>query len=148
MKGQYTNSTQNRFTAYLVTAVTNKRIRYLMNRSQLQEREYIQTDFTDKGYVNFDRQFWDYIEEKSTRSMSEERQMKELSTLFEEEQIIKILGKLKERERSILFARVFDELTFAELGSKFSMEPKQAEMAYYYVIRKIRKKLEGKKNGF
>ena len=41
-----------------------------------------------------------------------------------------------------MFARVFGELTFAELGEKFEMQPKQAEMAYYYVIRKLRKELE------
>ena len=26
---------------------------------------------------------------------------------------------------------------FAELGERFRMEPKQAEMAYYYVLRKL-----------
>lgn len=36
-----------------------------------------------------------------------------------------------------------------ELGEKFGMKPKQAEMAYYYVIRKLRKELEVElKHGF
>lgn len=41
-----------------------------------------------------------------------------------------------------LFARVFGELTFEELGEKFDMKPKQAEMAFYYILRKLRKELE------
>lgn len=35
-------------------------------------------------------------------------------------------------------------LIVAELGKQFQMEPKQAEMAYYYVLRKLRKELNGK----
>lgn len=55
---------------------------------------------------------------------------------------------LKDRERRILFARVFGELDFAELGEKFGMEPKQAEMAYYYIIRKLRKGMGVRKDEF
>lgn len=43
-----------------------------------------------------------------------------------------------------MFARVYGELTFAQLGERFHMEPKQAEMAYYYVLRKLRKEMGGK----
>ena len=66
----------------------------------------------------------------------------ELLMLLESEKLFRAVNKLKERERKLLFARVFGELTFAELGEKFGMKPKQAEMAYYYVIRKLRKELE------
>ena len=54
----------------------------------------------------------------------------------------------KEREREILFARGFGELDFTELGEKFGMEPKQAEMAYYYIIRKLRKGMGVRKDEF
>ena len=46
------------------------------------------------------------------------------------------------------FCQSIRELTFAELGSKFGMKPKQAEMAYYYVIRKLRKELEVRNGEF
>ena len=58
------------------------------------------------------------------------------------EKLIKAVRRLKERDRKLLFARVFGELSFTELGEKFGMNPKQAEMAYYYIIRKLRKELE------
>lgn len=89
MEKKQTDSVQNRFTAYLMTAVVNKRISYMEQRN-----------------------------------------------------------RQKDRERRILFARVFGELDFAELGEKFGMEPKQAEMAYYYIIRKLRKGMGVRKDEF
>lgn len=69
-------------------------------------------------------------------------------TMLESEKLFKAVNRLKEYERKLLFARIFGELTFAELGKKFGMKPKQAEMAYFYIIRKLRKGLEVKKNEF
>ena len=89
MEKKQTDSVQNRFTAYLMTAVVNKRISYMEQRN-----------------------------------------------------------RQKEREREILFARGFGELDFTELGEKFGMEPKQAEMAYYYIIRKLRKGMGVRKDEF
>ena len=60
------------------------------------------------------------------------------------DRLAKAISHLKDCDRVLLFARVYGELTFAELGEKFQMEPKQAEMAYYYVLRKLRKELNGK----
>ena len=36
-------------------------------------------------------------------------------------------------------------VSFAEIGEILEMKPKQAEMAFYYVIRKLKKELEVKK---
>ena len=63
-------------------------------------------------------------------------------------QLAKCINRLKDRERRILFARVFGELDFTELGGKFGLEPKQAEMAYYYIIRKLRKGMGVRKDEF
>ena len=62
--------------------------------------------------------------------------------LLESKKLMKALSRLKEYERRLLFARVFGELTFEELGEKFDMKPKQAEMAFYYILRKVRKEME------
>lgn len=62
--------------------------------------------------------------------------------MLESKRLLKCIEKLKEHERKLLFARVFGELTFEELGEKFDMKPKQAEMAFYYILRKIRKEME------
>lgn len=142
MKEQYTDSVQNRFTAYLVAAVTNQRIHYMERKKRLQETEAIQSVLLEKNYLDFDKQYHDYIGEQTEFIMEDWERLEELLVMLESEKLFKAVNRLKERERKLLFARVFGELTFAELGRKFDMKPKQAEMAYYYVIRKLRKELE------
>lgn len=68
--------------------------------------------------------------------------------LIENEWLIKLVGKLKDRERKLLFARVFGELTYEELGMRFGGTPKQVEMSYYYILRKLRREVEVREDEF
>lgn len=136
------NSVQNRFTAYLVAAVTNQRIHYMERKRHLQNLEFVQNDLQEKNYLDFDTQYHDYLGEQTEFIMEDWERFQELLILLESEKLIKAVRRLKERDRKLLFARVFGELSFTELGEKFGMNPKQAEMAYYYIIRKLRKELE------
>lgn len=135
------NSVQNRFTAYLVAAVTNQRIHYMERKRHLQNLELVQSDLLEKKYLDFEEQYHDYVAEQTKFIMEGWERLEELLVLLESEKLIKAVRRLKERDRKLLFARVFGELSFTELGEKFGMKPKQAEMAYYYVIRKLRKEL-------
>ena len=136
------NSVQNRFTAYLVAAVTNQRIHYMERKRHFQNLEFVQNDLQEKNYLDFDTQYHDYLGEQTEFIMEDWERFQELLILLESEKLIKAVRRLKERDRKLLFARVFGELSFTELGEKFGMNPKQAEMAYYYIIRKLRKELE------
>ena len=136
------DSVQNRFTAYLVAAVINKRIHYMEKQKKQYEREFSYMDMQEKNYSDFDIQFHDYIGEQTAFVLHDWERFEELLVMLESEKLLKAIDKLKERDRRLLFARVFGELTFTELGEKFDMKPKQAEMAYYDVIRKLRKELE------
>ncbi len=136
------DSVQNRFTAYLVAAVTNRQIRYMEKQKKQHEREFSHMDMREKNYSDFDMQYHEYIGEQTAFVLRDWERFEELLVLLESEKLLKAIDKLKARDRRLLFARVFGELTFAELGEKFDMKPKQAEMAYYYVIRKLRKELE------
>ena len=145
----YRDSVQNRFSAYLVAAITNKRIRYMEKRKRLQGLESIQIELLEKNYLDFDMQYHDYIGDQTSFVFRDWERFEELLVLLESETLLKAIDRLKNRDRRILFARVFGELTFVELGEKFDMKPKQAEMAYYYVIRKLRMELEVElKHGF
>ena len=144
----YTDSVQNRFTAYLQAAVTNKRIRYFEKKKQQREREQIQVDMLEKGHSDFDAQFIIYKKEQEAHILEEWEKLSAVLALVENNRLIKEICRLKEKEQRLLFAKVFGELSFQELGERFGMEPKQAEMAYYYIIRKIRKRLEGWKDEF
>lgn len=48
----------------------------------------------------------------------------------------------------LLYARVFGELSFKELGMMLHKTPHQTEMTYYYILRKLRKEMEGRENEF
>lgn len=142
MKNKQKESLQNRFSAYLVAAVTNKRIRYMEKKKQLQLRETTQPDLEIKKYLDFDDQYRDFVGQQTEFILEDWERFREFMELLESEKLMKVLSKLKEHERKLLFARVFGELTFEELGEKFDMKPKQAEMAFYYILRKIRKEME------
>ena len=101
-----------------------------------------QMDLLEKNYSDFEMQYHDYIGEQTAFVLQDWERFEELLVLLESKKLLKAIDRLKDRDRKLLFARVFGELTFAELGEKFEMQPKQAEMAYYYVIRKLRKELE------
>lgn len=142
LKDIYSDSVQNRFAAYLVAAVTNKRIRYMEKKKQLQLRETTQPDLEIKKCLDFDDQYRDFVGKQTEFILEDWERFREFMELLESEKLMKVLSKLKEHERKLLFARVFGELTFEELGEKFNMKPKQAEMAFYYILRKIRKEME------
>lgn len=146
MRENTTDSVQNRFTAYLVTAVVNKRTKYIAQKNKLQEKEYIYMDLLEKKYIGFEAQFQAYISEQSAINYDDWEKAQEMLSFIESDRLLRAIYRLKERDRQILFARVFGELTFTELAERFSMEPKQIEMSYYYVIRKIRKNMEDKKD--
>ena len=147
MQENETDSVQNRFTAYLVTAVTNKRIRYMEKRNRKKETE-ISGDIFEKNYQDFDIQFREYIGEQTGFVLEDWERFQEFLQKAESGYLREAVERLKEREKKLLFARVFGELSFAELGELVGLQPKQAEMAYFYVIRKLRKELGAKKDEF
>lgn len=61
MEKKQTDSVQNRFTAYLMAAVVNRRISYMEQRNRQKEREYIQVDLLEKNHVDFDAQYRTYL---------------------------------------------------------------------------------------
>lgn len=148
MEKKQTDSVQNRFTAYIMAAVINKRISYMEQRTRQRERECLQVDLLEKNHVDFDTQYHTYLAEQSLLRFFEHGESAECVPEIDSVQLVKGIDHLKERERRILFARVFGELNFAELGKRFDMETKQAEMAYYYIIRKLRKEMGVRKDEF
>ena len=49
MEKKQTDSVQNRFTAYLMAAVTNRRVIYIEQRNRQKDRECIQVDLLEKN---------------------------------------------------------------------------------------------------
>ena len=144
MREKHTDSVQNRFTAYLMAAVGNTRKTYWERKCRLQGMEYIREDNLERNYTDFEEQYRAYIREHTDFIFRDWQRYGELLNLLESNRLAKAISRLKGRDREILFARVYGELTFAQLGEHFHMEQKQAETAYYYVLRKLRKEMGGK----
>lgn len=141
------NNIQNRFTAYLVAAVQHTKIKYSEKKTITRQHELAFTEGYTCNYTDFDREFERYINEQYYIHYKDLDRMQNLLRTLEGGRLMKVLQKLKERERQILFGRLFGERSFQDIGEELGMAPKQAEQAYYYVIRKIRKELGVKDNG-
>lgn len=127
-KGE-SNITQNRFTAYLLTAISRKKADYLRNRAQ---RERIELP-ADIDHTAFDK-----------RSLE-----MELSELWpsgcENEVLNTTLMSLVERDRYIFIAHALYQRDFEELSAELDLGYQGVAAVYYRVRKKIRKALEGNK---
>lgn len=118
---------QNRFTAYLATAVQHRRNEYIQQINRRQQTEIV----TD---VIGDRQKGD-VEKDMLLGLP-------LSMQLEDSALIHALKEVNERERNIFFARVLDERSFESLAEELGLGYKGVAAIYYRTIRKIKKKME------
>lgn len=137
-----TSSVQNKFTAYLIVAINNTKARFLAKRANRWEQETSVYEYEDmKGY-EFEDEFMSYINEQIAELYKDIRRMQELLKLMDGSSLLKAVVKLSEQEQSIMFARVFGQRSFKEIGKAQGIKEKQAEAIYYYSIRKIRREME------
>ena len=95
MKNKHKESLQNRFSAYLVAAVTNKRIRYMEKKKQLQLRETTQPDLEIKKYLDFDDQYRDFVGQQTEFILEDWERFREFMELLESEKLIKVFHYYK-----------------------------------------------------
>ena len=136
------DSVQNRFTAYLMIAITNKRTRYLQKKSLYLQQENMLADLDEKVLCDFAQQYHNYQIEREGYLYKEWKEIQVLLSILEESLLKKAIKKLKDRDKQILCARVFGELEFAKIGVLVGLSRRQTEMVYYYILRKLKKELE------
>lgn len=124
------NIIQNRFTAYLVKAVSRKKSAVLQCRNHLALHE-------------FSVDFQDYLPWAPTEQSDPDALITLLQ--FENELLERALGRLSARDRYILLAQVLEDQSFKVLAAKLGIGYKGVAAAYYRAIRKIRKEMEGDK---
>lgn len=118
---------QNRFTAYLLTALKRKKRDYMKKQVQLDDHE-LPTDFQC-------RQFTDH----SVRAVAGTAQI-------EDDALMQALGRLTARERHILFARVLGDCEYDELARSLNLRYNGVASAYHRIIKKLKDALrEGSK---
>lgn len=117
---------QNRFTAYVATAVRRQRKAYIQKLSEKQAFE---------SYTEFELPELTYN--------SEEQIFAELPLLMqlENDALLHALKGLTEQERHIFLARVLDGKDFEALAAEYGMQYKGITTAYYRTVKKIKKRL-------
>lgn len=120
---------QNRFTAYLVTAVhRRKKDHVYMKRRQCQFEYYLE-DWPVKLGIEPD------IFDKIPLFMN-----------LENANLIFALEQLNEKERYVFLTRVLDEKSFEDLGNELGLSYKGVAAVYYRAIHKIRDKMKRGEN--
>lgn len=105
-----------RFTAYLVTAINNKRIRYIKNQYKIICRE---TALDEELGTNFEEQFSDYTKGQTDFIFEDWERIDDFLQMMENPKLSKAIKGLKERERRLIFARLFGQMSYKELGLLF-----------------------------
>ena len=111
-------------------------------------RKYAVLEMLDLTYTDFSEEFNKYVMEQIIQESQDISKLEEIIRLTQGQKMIYAIACLKEREKKLIFGRVFEELEFEELGKRLGITGKQAEMAYYYVIRKMRRRMEGTTDEF
>ena len=122
------NVLQNRFTAYLMAAIRNRKINYLQNKARLQRIE-----------IALEAQFplisisWG---EDLSAGLSVIDQL-------ESHWLQDALRQARERELYILFARALYGQSFADIAQELGLKLKTVTSIYYRLIERLREDLRG-----
>ena len=118
---------QNRFTRYLMTAVTHKKYSFLPVRSKIAKYELL-TEFSDAEVFSF-------LYEKFAEA--------DILDGLEHTALQKAINRLSKRDRYVLLTHILDESDFTELAQYWGASYSAIASAYYRAIQKIRKEIGG-----
>ena len=99
MREQKTQSLQNRFSAYVVVAVTNRRTRYLENKNRVKEKEYAVLNMIDRAYTDFSDEYNKYVMDQILQKSREISKLEQIISLTQGQKMIYAITCLKEREK-------------------------------------------------
>lgn len=124
---------KNHFTGYLKAALIYERKAYFEKREKWSERVILEDTIEEKEGSSFEEQIFEYQEIMGRNGVNEWK------SVMRDQSLIWRLERLKEKEQDIVFQRIFLEHSFNQIGKKWNMTEKQAQQAYYYAIRKMRR---------
>ena len=113
---------QNRFTSYLVTAVTRRRKDYKNQRNRRLRMECYMED----QYYEFDKKLHSNLP---------------LLMQLEDAALVTALKQITERERHIFLSHVLEDISFEELAAELGITYKGAAAIYYRTVQKIKRKM-------
>lgn len=118
---------QNRFTAYLFSAVQRRRAQYIDEEVKAQKISSLMEERTMDNAFDLEE------------ALSEIP----LYMRLQNEKLFWSLSALTERERYVFFNRALDEKSLDELAAELGLSYKGVAAIYYRSIQKIKKKMKG-----
>ena len=119
---------QNRFTAYLLSAVQRRKAQYIDTLMRVQQTStLIEETVMD---TKFD------LEGEASQGIP-------LYMRLQNEKLFLSLSRLTEKERYVFFTRALDERSLDELASELGLSYKGVAAIYYRTIQKIKKSMKG-----
>lgn len=122
------NAVQNRFTAYLTTAIKRQKYQYIKKKVQQSSHEVSvdDTEHTDLWPEEVDM----------LAGLPPLAQM-------ENQRLLQVLIGLTDRERYVLLAHILDERKFDELAKELGLGYKGVAAVYYRALQKVQKGMWG-----
>ena len=119
---------QNKFTAYLLSAVQRRKALYIDTLVKSQQISHlIEETAMDSTFE---------LEQEALQGIS-------LYMWIQNEKLFWSLSHLTERERYVFFNRALDERSLDELAAELGLSYKGVAAIYYRAIQKIKKKMKG-----
>lgn len=118
---------QNRFTAYLATAVQRRRNDYIQQLDRRRQIESLTEDFLFMPECSIEQDMFLGLP---------------ILMQLEDSVLLQALKELSERERYIFLARVLDGKSFETLAEETELGYKGVTAVYYRIAQKIRRKME------
>lgn len=134
-------STQDSFSAYLKTAVKNTKIKYIKRHIKIQENEMpieVSANFELESHKD---DYFDYLEKKVSRLYGDSSDIEQLLNLIENERLLNALMRLDDERRKLIFWRIMNGLSFAEISKRLHMPEKKTVDTYYNTLKKLRKEI-------
>ena len=138
------SKTRNYFTAYLLASIRGRRLRYLEKQQKIlfaeenmEDKEFTDTDISPEERLELERKE-QLLMEEAQGIYPEWNEMTDIN-------LMEALLSLQEEERKLIYQHVFEERTFKEMSILNQMPEERCKGGYYWAIRKIRKRMGGKK---
>lgn len=138
------SKTKNYFSAYLLASVQGRRKRYLEMQKKIQLAE---NNSDEQEYTEADLSMEEHLERKKREQLllNETQGIYPEWNEMEDKRLIQAMHLLNEKEREVMYQRVFEERDFKEIGELNQLTEDQCKWMYYGAIRKIRRKMGGEK---
>ena len=134
---------QNTFTRYVWTALLRGRRDYLRKQYRTESAEYLLGEEWLNTQMAGQELSWDTMSLESLPELTQEP--KQIRSWLQDQvgcRLARALKKLSDQEIIVLYAKVYWDMTFREIGQFLKMDWERAVAVYTYARTKIRKELE------